>query len=242
MDIETLLPIIAFVGITTGLFGVWTIFNKKSSRAAERLEEWRDPFARQKRELGGSANTDNSVGAMFNKAAPALSRALESKNELEQSNLKVRLANAGYTRPSASRNFLAIKAVSLGVGLFIGGSYGFYSAGFAKNSWMSLVIGGGMGFFLPELILTIQKWSRQQKIFLQLPDALDLLVVCVEAGLGLDSALRRVSEELSNGAPEVCSELAASNMQLQMGKARREVLHDLGIRTGSMTSALWRRS
>ena len=232
MDIETLLPVIAFVGISTGMWGLWTMFNKKSSRAAERLDEWRDPFARQRRESGTSANSGNAVGAMFDKAAPALSRALESKNELEQSNLKIRLANAGYSRPNASRNFLAVKAVSLGLGLFLGGSYGFYSAGFAKNSWMSLVIGGGMGFFLPELILTLQKWSRKQRIFLQLPDALDLLVVCVEAGLGLDSGLRKVSEELVAGAPEVCSELATCNMQLQMGKARREVLHDLGVRTG----------
>ena len=162
----------------------------------------------------------------------ALSKALESTSELEQSNLKIRLANAGFSKHTASRNFLAIKVVSLGFGLFVGGSYGFYSAGFAKNSWMALVIGGGMGFFLPELVLTLMKWSRQQKIFLQLPDALDLLVVCVEAGLGLDSGLRRVSDELVTGAPEVCSELATANMQLQMGKPRRDVLHDLGIRTG----------
>ena len=231
MDIETLLPVIAFVAITTGFWAVWTIFNKKSSRATERLEEWRDPFARQKRESGGATNT-NTVGAMFDKAAPALSKALESTSELEQSNLKIRLANAGFSKHDASRNFLAIKAVALGLGLFVGGSYGFYSAGFAKNSWMSLVIGGGLGFFLPELVLTLMKWSRQQKIFLQLPDALDLLVVCVEAGLGLDSGLRRVSDELVSGAPEVCSELATANMQLQMGKPRRDVLHDLGIRTG----------
>ena len=57
MDIETLLPVIAFVAITTGFWAVWTIFNKKSSRAAERLEEWRDPFARQRRESTGGANT-----------------------------------------------------------------------------------------------------------------------------------------------------------------------------------------
>jgi len=56
--------------------------------------------------------------------------------------------------------------------------------------------------------------------------------VCVEAGLGLDAGMRRVSEELATGAPEVCSEMATANMQLQMGKPRRDVLHDLGIRTG----------
>ena len=229
MDITAILPITAFVAITVGLWAVVSIFSKKASRASERLEEWRDPFARQKREggRGGSA-----VGNMFEKAAPAMSKALESRSELEKSNLKTRLANAGFSKPDATRNFLAIKLMCLMMGLFFGGTYGFISAGFGKNSWMSLVLGGGLGFYLPELAVTFLKSSRKQKIFLQLPDALDLLVVCVEAGLGLDAGLRRISEELVTSAPEVCNELATANMQLQMGKPRREVLHDLGIRTG----------
>jgi len=229
MDIQSVLPFAAFLAITAGLWAVVNIFSKKVSRASERLEEWRDPFARQKRD-GGQAT--NAVGNMFEKAAPALSKALESKSELDQSHLKIRLANAGFSRPDAARNFLAIKVVCLVLGLLFGGVYGFASAGIGKNSWMSLVIGGGIGFYIPELTLTLMKWSRQQKIFLQLPDALDLLVVCVEAGLGLDAGMRRISEELGNSAPEVCSELATANMQLQMGKPRREVLHDLGVRTG----------
>jgi tight adherence protein C len=229
MDITTLLPITAFIAITAGLWSVVTMFSKKSSRASERLEEWRDPFARQKREgaQGGSA-----MGSMFEKAAPAMSKALESKSELEQSNLKTRLANAGFSKPNAVRNFLAIKLMCLVLGTLFGATYGFISAGFGKDSMMSLVMGGGFGFYLPEVAVTLLKSSRQQKIFLQLPDALDLLVVCVEAGLGLDAGMRRISEELNSSAPEVCSELAAANMQLQMGKPRREVLHDLGVRTG----------
>jgi tight adherence protein C len=229
MDIQSVLPIAAFVAITAGLWAVVNIFSRKASRASERLEEWRDPFARQKREGG---QTSNAVGNMFEKAAPALSKALESKSELDQSHLRIRLANAGFSRPDAARNFLAIKVVCLALGLLFGGVYGFASAGIGKNSWMALVIGGGIGFYLPELTLTLMKWSRQQKIFLQLPDALDLLVVCVEAGLGLDAGMRRISDELGSSAPEVCSELATANMQLQMGKPRREVLHDLGVRTG----------
>ncbi len=229
MDTTTLLPITAFIAITAGLWGVVSMFSRKSSRASERLEEMRDPFARQKREGGQNGST---VGNMFEKAAPAMSKALESKSELEQSNLKIRLANAGYSKPDAVRNFLAIKLMCLCAGLFFGGTYGFVSAGFAKNSLMSLVMGGGFGFYLPELIVTLTKMGRQQKIFLQLPDALDLLVVCVEAGLGLDAGMRRISEELAMSAPEVCNELSTANMQLQMGKPRREVLHDLGVRTG----------
>jgi tight adherence protein C len=230
MDLTSILPIVAFIAMMAGVWGITMMFSKRSSRAAERLEEIRDPFARSKREH--SASNPNAMGNMFEKAAPALSRAMESNNEADQNNLKTRLANAGFSKPNATRNYLAIKAVSLVMGLLLGGAYGFASAGIGRNSMMSLILGGGAGFYLPSVVLTLLKMSRQQKIFLQLPDALDLLVVCVEAGLGLDAGLRRIAEELSSSAPEVCNEFSTANMQLQMGKPRREVLHDLGIRTG----------
>lgn len=231
MDTQFVIPIATFVAIASGVWGISTIFAKKQSRAAERLEDIRDPFARAKRDAMPQG-ASGAVNSMIEMAAPALSKALQPKTELEESALKIRLANAGYTRPNAARNFLAIKFVGLMSGLIFGGGYGWLTAAPDSNSWMSLVIGGGLGFYIPELLLTLAKSSRQGKIFLQLPDALDLLVVCVEAGLGLDAGMRKVSEELGEGAPEVCFELSTANMQLQMGKPRREVLHDLGIRTG----------
>ncbi len=231
MDMQTVAPILVFVAISGGFWAISSMFTTKKSRVTERLEEIKDPFSRSRRDSiqGSPAGT---FGNIIEKTAPALSKALESKSELEQSALKIRLANAGFTRPNASRNFLAIKFVGLMSGLLLGGGYGMLTADETSNGWMSLVFGGGIGFYLPELTLTLLKSSRQSKIFLQLPDALDLLVVCVEAGLGLDAGMRKVSEELADSAPEVCGELATANMQLQMGKARREVLHDLGVRTG----------
>lgn len=229
MDMTTILPITAFIAITAGLWGVMSMFAKNKSRATERLDEWRDPFARQKREAGGGGS---AMESMFEKAAPALSKALESKDELTVSNLKLRLANAGFSKPNAARNYLAIKVVALGAGLFFGGGYGLFAQGLTKDGLYAFIIGGGLGYYLPEAVLWFLKSARQQKIFLQLPDALDLLVVCVEAGLGLDAGMRRVSEELATGCPEICSEMTTANLQLQMGKARREVLHELGTRTG----------
>src|SRR5262249_58565453 len=64
------------------------------------------------------------------------------------------------------------------------------------------------------------------------PDALDLLVVCVESGLGLDAAMRKVCDEMKDHAKILSEELSLANFQLQMGRPRREVLHDLGVRTG----------
>ena len=118
------------------------------------------------------------------------------------------------------------------LGAMIGGSYGMISYGLTQHGLISLVVGGGLGMYLPEAVLWMIRRGRQDKIFLSLPDALDLLVVCVEAGLGLDAGMRRVSEELADTAPELCTELELANMQLNMGRPRREVLHDLGVRTG----------
>ena len=225
MTPELLVPLSVFAAATFGVWGMFSMFTRKQSRVAQRLEEMRDPTLRR---VGQGDN--GAMNNIIERAAPTLSRALDSGDEDQQNSLKLRLANAGFSHSNASRNFLAIKMVLLVLGMLFGGVYGFASVD--KNSWMAWVIGGGAGFYLPEVVLTLMKCSRQTKIFLQLPDALDLLVVCVEAGLGLDAGMRRVSEELNSGAPEVCQELATANMQLQMGKPRRQVLHDLGVRTG----------
>jgi tight adherence protein C len=93
-------------------------------------------------------------------------------------------------------------------------------------------LAAGVGFYIPTIALWVLRTNRQKEIFLTLPDALDLLVVCVESGLGLDAAMRKVTEEMSEHAKTISSEFALANLQLQMGRPRREVLHDLGVRTG----------
>lgn len=225
MNSEVIIPIAVFTTATCAVWAVLTMFTRNSSRTEQRLKEMQDPRLRR-----GPAAANGPMNHIIDKAAPALSKALDSGDEKHQSKLKIRLANAGYNNENAPRNFLAIKMASLVPGLMIGGIYGI--ASLENNSWMAWIVGAGLGFYVPELILTLKRMSRQTKIFLQLPDALDLLVVCVEAGLGLDAGMRRVSQELESGAPEVCQELSTANMQLQMGKSRRQVLRDLGIRTG----------
>ena len=102
--------------------------------------------------------------------------------------------------------------------------------GFKTLQWV--VIFTGVGFYLPSMVLWWLRRKRQEEIFLSLPDALDLLVVCVESGLGLDAAMRKVCDEMGAHAKVICEEFSLANFQLQMGRPRREVLHDLGVRTG----------
>lgn len=228
MDMSNLLPFACFGAIAFGVWALISYMNGKHSRATERLDDMRDPSRRNREPESAAAN----VGRMLEKAAPALSQALQPKSELEASDLKIRLANAGFQSPNASSMYLALKFLMLLVGSAVGAGYGITVYGFKQNGLAAIVIGGGLAFYLPELVLVFLKKARQEKIFMSLPDALDLLVVCVEAGLGLDAGMRRVSEELSDSAPELCAEFDKCNFQLQIGRPRREVLHELGIRTG----------
>lgn len=228
MDMSNLLPFACFGAIAFGVWAVISYVNGKRSRATERLDDMRDPDRRNRGPESAAAN----MGRMLEKAAPALSQALQPKSELEASDLKIRLANAGFQSPNASSMYLAIKFLMLLVGIAVGAGYGISVYGFKQNGLAAIIIGGGLAFYLPELALIFLKKGRQEKIFMSLPDALDLLVVCVEAGLGLDAGMRRVSEELADSAPELCSEFDKCNFQLQIGRPRREVLHELGVRTG----------
>jgi len=86
------------------------------------------------------------------------------------------------------------------------------------------------GFYLPDIWLRIRTARRRKKIFNGLPDALDLLVVCVEAGMGLDAAISRVGEEIRFTDRELSDELRLLNLELRAGKARQEALRNLARR------------
>jgi tight adherence protein C len=89
-----------------------------------------------------------------------------------------------------------------------------------------------IGFYLPNAILNHAISARQQKITVNLPDALDLLVVCVEAGLGLNSAMKRVADEFAISNPVLCQEFTLLNLEINAGMEREQALRNLSDRTG----------
>ena len=220
-----LLPYIVFIAFSVGVWAIMSLFNKEESRANERLDEMRDPTLR------GKGKGKNGM-TLLEKAAPALSKALQPKSELESNKLRVTLATAGYNNPNAPQMYLALKMLLLIVGGIVGGGAGMFMYGPTKDGYLTLACIAGFLFYIPDLAVAFLSSSRKQRIFLSMPDCLDLLVVCVEAGLGLDAGMRRITDELADTAPDLCTELSLANMQLQMGRVRREVLHDLGVRTG----------
>jgi tight adherence protein C len=89
-----------------------------------------------------------------------------------------------------------------------------------------------VGYVLPEMWLVWRVRARQHRLRLSLPDGLDLLVICVEAGLGLDQSLMRVAEELRIAHPELSEEFHLVNLEMRVGKSRLEALRELARRTG----------
>src|SRR5207248_1643995 len=160
------------------------------------------------------------------------SRPLMPQTELETSQLKIKLANAGFRSDSAVPVYLGIRFGSFMLFFLAALAVFLPRYGLTLQALKPIVLLTGVGSYMPSVTLWYLRSKRQEAIFLTLPDALDLLVVCVESGLGLDAAMRKVCDEMKDHAKVIGEELSLANFQLQMGRPRREVLHDLGVRTG----------
>ena len=101
-----------------------------------------------------------------------------------------------------------------------------------SNKFIVILLATAMGFFGPNEYVRRKATKRQKEIARGLPNALDLLVVCVESGLGLDQAILQVSKELEHAHPEISEEFGLVNLELKAGKRRVEALRNLGERTG----------
>lgn len=218
------------------LFGAWAVISLKGDRDERPLERLKrlDPSAHS----GVSSNEpsllrqQNRMQEILEMAAPAFSKPLMPKSDFEQSQMKLRLATAGWRTDNAVSIYLGLKLLLTLVGAIVGAAIFLRTGRISMQFWSVTAISAGVGFYLPDIVLASLRKRRKDAIFYTLPDALDLMVVCVEAGLGLDAAMRRVSQEMRPTARVLSFELETANMQIQMGRPRREVLHDLGVRNG----------
>ena len=149
------------------------------------------------------------------------------KSPKEMGTLRLRLVQAGFRRDEAMTIFFGMR-VTFALGLF-----SLFAGGIVARPNMTMALGAlGLGYILPGMLLARMAKRRSHRIRLSLADMLDLLVVSVEAGLGLDAALQRVGQELAFAYPELADELRLINLELRAGKPRAEALRNLADRTG----------
>lgn len=152
----------------------------------------------------------------------------------ENSALRIRFMNAGYRGTSPILLYFAVKtimAVALPLTLFL------YSAiagwNLETKTLLALLLGSAtIGYYLPNYILARRIAHRQREIFENFPDATDLMLVCVEAGLGLDAAITRVAEEIRLKSLTLAEELHLVTLELRAGSSRERALRNLALRTG----------
>jgi tight adherence protein C len=210
------------------------LFSKGKPRAEARLDDLRDPSRRRgDRDISrGVTKRSDGMARLLEMASPRMAKPLQPKSAEDVGKLRAKLNYAGFRSEAAPSVFLGLKTICLAIGFVAGGGSMLFTKGPTTEALMYTIGVAGIAFYLPDFILWFFKKSRQDNIFFGLPDALDLMVVCVEAGLGLDQAMRKVADEMKKTYVVIAEEFGLCNLQLQMGRARNEVLHELGARTG----------
>ncbi len=232
IDFIAILPFAAFAAIAIGFWVISDIFLNGKSKTESRLEQMKNRSLGKPEIVKSSGGAKEGITKLLEQASPKIAEALQPKNEKEAGKLKQTLDEAGWRTENATQILSTLKVVSAGLGFFLGGGVALFTNGINTYSLIYALV-TLVGFMLiPELLLRFIGAQRKQKLFLGLPDALDLMVVCVEAGLGMDQALRKVAEEMMFTHPTVANEFKLCNHQLQMGSTREVVLMDLGRRNG----------
>lgn len=230
-DMTSLMPFAIFGAFATVAWLIIDRLWRRRSKVEDRLD--RMDRANESVSPDRAVNRISSVvSGLVEKATPQLARPLQPTNQKDESKLKQRLSSAGFRSELAPKTFLALKVICLAAGYFLGGGAMLFTSGFSTTALLRVVLVAGLAFYLPDLVLLLMTRRRFQQIFLGLPDTIDMIVVCVEAGLGLDQAMRKVSLEMKKAHPVVAYEFEIANMQLQMGMERVQVLRDLGQRNG----------
>ena len=214
-----MLPILAFVFGTALVGGAALLLMPRRAAAIDRRLE----------ELTAIREDDEPAKPRFEKLISLFKRVGEKvpRSPKEMGTLRLRLVQAGFRRDEAITIFFGIR-IMLALTLFA-----LLATSLVMRPNITLALAGvGFGYVFPGMVLARLAKRRAHKIRLSLADALDLLVVSVEAGLGLDQAMTRVGQELAFAYPDLSDELRLVNLELRAGKARSDALRNLADRTG----------
>jgi tight adherence protein C len=212
-----------FAAVSAAIYSVWT------QTAAEK-----DSLTLRLRQLRGRQSAPDIV---FGDRPPMLLELIARLGGFMPARegadaLRTGLISAGYRQPKAVLVFLGFKIVLAVLAPIVWITYAYATGRPAANIATGTLIAVGVGFYLPTLFVSWRRSKRHDAMVTALPDSLDLMVVCVEAGLGIGAAVHRVAQEMRNASPELAGELALVNREMQTGISRSDALRNLASRTG----------
>jgi tight adherence protein C len=167
------------------------------------------------------------------KVAGPLAKLSTPEGDWENSPLRLRFLHAGIRNPDARLVYFAAKTL---LPLVLAGLTYTALRGMSQDGGLTLLFyvlaAALIGCYLPNLVIWLSIRSRQREIFESFPDAADLMLVCVEAGLGLDAGLTRVADEIKRKSVALAEELHLTNLEIRAGGTREKALRNLALRTG----------
>ena len=232
MPIELVIFLATFAAILLFLLGVYFVIRARRERQdfLKRIER----TGEGENFIENGLQTQQSLRGPIFRFMEKIGGILKPKKEYEISNLRQLFLKAGLRNENAPTVFFGVKAL-LAI-LFVTLAF-LIKLSVPKpltplNFTILLTVAALLGLYLPNLWLKLRTIGRLEKIQQGLPDALDLMVVCVEAGTGLDAAVARVGEEMKIGNKTLSEEFRLLSLELRAGKTRRDALKNLALRTG----------
>ena len=210
------IALLFFVTTAIGVFALAVAWLEPTSAVGIRLKVL----------LGATKRRSISRTERIEKALEPLARALPRSPD-RVSKTVLTLMQAGYREPKHLTIYTGTRILLAGAFFLLA-----LATGWGARSPLLLIALPLFGFMLPRFIVVRMRKARHTRIRLALPDALDLLTICVEAGLGLDHSIKRVGDEIHHAHPDLSTELDLVNLEMRAGKARSEALRNFALRTG----------
>ncbi|HKR12726.1 MAG TPA: type II secretion system F family protein [Pyrinomonadaceae bacterium] len=227
-----IIAISTFVCISLGMLGVYWLLYKPQSAATERLRRLGGKEGAMPAAAASAVMPDERPAAdIAQKIATPLNKLLPPSAS-EARKLQKQLMHAGFRSPEAPIIYRAIQLASMAGFPLIVAAVCALIAKPLKDALIYIIIAFVVGFFLPRFFLARVTKNRQRELRWGLADALDLMVVSVEAGLGLNAAMMKVASELKDVHSAIAVEFELANLEIRVGRERDEALRNLAERTG----------
>jgi len=225
------------IGLTVGAaaLGLWAALGASQAGVRARLQAITKPTAAAESMEEISVIEEDKPKNVGERVLVAVGESQASKQSAERrETLRSMLRHAGFRRPSAIALVLGLRVVLM-IGLpVLSAPMVFSIAGNDPTTGLILLLApAALGYSLPSIIIGRMVKKRHVKITASLPDVLDLLVLCMEAGLGLNAAITRVAEERANGKDPLGEEFSQLANELRVGVPRKDALLNLAVRVGS---------
>jgi tight adherence protein C len=233
-QIPILLSALAFLSVFLFFFGLVQYLSHRGQKR-EMLQKAQEDYYEPKPLSGNDSNAEKKNSALRGvlNVLSSLGKGVMSEKSKEYSAMRIKFLKAGIRNPNALHLFWGTK---LSLSLLLPFWFLIFRTAMLPSisstaTLVTVIVFALSGWLLPGIWLDMKTKIRKRKILEGLPDALDLLVVCVEAGMGLDAAINRVGEEIKLSHKELSDELKLLNLEIRAGKSRQEAMRNFATRT-----------